>query len=215
MNAHTFQATTAKAPAGQPACPVLYGELLAFYQGERRDPHVAAEVEALVRADRRWRAHWESIRYLDLERAAAEQDAADLARFTAEHATPFCRASAETMGQVFDSLPAGAGGAGGWPERAWARHVRACVYCRRMQRRAAARRQRREGGLPAGELLLRDWLLQPLYTDALAEATRRLGCEWVPEEVGAEGPSDPGRHAPDGGETILDLGTVLDDPRGR
>src|SRR5438552_3847479 len=57
-------------------------QLLAYYRGELADPHACAAVEEQLRRDRRWQAHWDSIRYLDLDRAAALQDAADLARFT-------------------------------------------------------------------------------------------------------------------------------------
>jgi hypothetical protein len=178
-----------------------YSQLLAFYRGELRDPHVCAEIEDRVCKDRRWRAHWESIRYLDLERAAAVQDAADLVGFTAARALPLCKHVAETGGRVFDALSAGADAAGGWTGRQWVRHTRRCVYCRRMQRWTQARQQWKQVGLPARELLLRDWLLWPCYAEALNAATRRLGFELPPEEA-----------PPTKGDTVAGMDTILDSP---
>lgn len=174
-------------------------QLLAYYRGELRDPHACAAVEEQLRRDRRWQAHWDSLRYLDLDRAAAVQDAADLGRFGASDATHFCRAAAENGGRIFDGLLNGADNAGGWSRREWNRHVEGCVYCRRLRRLAHARLQRQEAGLPASETLLRDWLLQPSYLQALREATRRLGLEW---------PTD----RPETGDTVINLDTVLSAP---
>jgi hypothetical protein len=189
------------AAAPRPAA-FAYSQLLAFYRGEVADPYLYMEIEDRVRKDPRWRAHWESVRYLDLERAAALQDAADLERFGRGEATGFCRHVAETGGRVFDTLLEGVKTAGGWTAKEWTRHLSRCVYCRRMQRRAQARRQRREAGLPASELLLRDWLLLPCYAGALNEATRRLGFEPLPMEA-----------LPALGDTVVGLDTVLAPPR--
>jgi hypothetical protein len=177
-------------------CTFAGKQLLAYYRGELANPHACAAVEEQLRRDRRWQAHWESIRYLDLDRAAALQDAADLARFTNADATHFCRAAAENGGRLFDGLLNGAEHAAGWSRRQWERHADECVYCRRLRRLAYARQQRREAGLPVSEPLLRDWLLQPCYLEALRQATRRLGFEWADE-------------APETGDTIINLDTVL------
>src|SRR5262249_7387481 len=83
--------------------------------------------------------------------------------------------------------------------QAWNHHTEQCAYCRRMLRLAHARQQQREAGLPAHEPLLRDWLLQPCYMEALSDATRRLGFEWQP-------------HLPDSSDTILQLDTVVQNP---
>jgi hypothetical protein len=78
-------------------------------------------------------------------------------------------------------------------------HNDGCVYCRRMRRLAHARQQQHEAGLPEQELLLRDWLLQPCYLQALRDATRRLGFEWQID-------------MPDSGDTVLQLDTVVRNP---
>jgi hypothetical protein len=176
-----------------------YEQILAYYRGDVADPQACAAVEEQLRRDRRWQAHWESIRYLDLDRAAALQDAADLARFGTSQATPFCQAAAEYGCRIFDFLANGADGAAGCSRRAWDRHVDQCPYCRRMRRLAHARQQRREAGLPAGEPLLRDWLLEPCYLESLRQATRRLGFEWRPE-------------MPETGDTIVSEDTLVRNP---
>ena len=155
-----------------------YQQILAYYRGELSDPQECAAVEEQLRKDRRWQAHWDSIRYLDLERAAALQDAAELARFTEAQATDFCRAAAEYRGEKFDATMDLGDRARNAVSHEWDQHVNRCPYCRRMRRLAYAQQQQREAGLPPGELLLRDWLLQPCFLDALREATRRLGFEW-------------------------------------
>jgi len=181
-----------------------YRQLLAYYRGELADPHTCAAVEDRLRTDQRWQAQWESIRNLDLERAAALQDAADLKQFSMQQASPFCKQAAESNGQVFDALLDGAKSAGGWSRKDWSRHADGCPYCRRVRRIAHARRQRCEAGLPPGELLLRDWLLQPCYLQALRDATQRLGHEWSPRSE-AEG-------LPSAGETVVNLDTVVGQP---
>jgi hypothetical protein len=148
-------------------------ELLAFVRGDISDPREYARIADLVQGDRRWRAHWESVRSLDLERAAAVQDARDLRTF--DEPTEFCRAVAASGGAVLLPLLRGQDRAGEWRRRQWDRHLRRCVYCRRMRRQVRARLECEENGLPGGEPLLREWLLEPLYAEALNAVTRRLG----------------------------------------
>ena len=174
-----------------------YQHILAYYRGDISDPNACAAVEDQLRRDRRWQAHWESIRYLDLDRAAAVQDALDLARFSNDQATDFCRAVAGSCGRIFDAP--GNGAANAEQLKACCRHADGCIYCRRMWRLMHSRQQQREAGLPANELLLRDWLLQPCYLEALRDATRRLGFEWRLE-------------APDSGDTILNVDTLVQSP---
>jgi hypothetical protein len=150
-----------------------YPELLAFVRGDISDPRVYARITELIHSDRRWRAHWDSVRTLDLERAAAVQDARDLRAFA--ESTPLCRAVAHSRGAVLLPLLQGQDRAADWHRGRWERHLRHCVYCRRMRRQLRARVQAEENGLPDGEPLLRDWLLEPLYAEALSALTRRLG----------------------------------------
>lgn len=199
----TAPAGLMQAVADLSQAPFVYKQLLAFHRGEIADPHTCAAVEERLRKDRRWQAHWESIRYLDLDRAAAVQDAVDLGRFTADQATTHCKTAAESAGRVFETLLHGTDERG---RKDWNRHADNCVYCRRLRRHVHAQQQRREAGLPAGELLLRDWLLSRLYLPALTEATRRLGFEWTALEPGSEGA------LPAGGDTILNQDTHLDNP---
>jgi hypothetical protein len=187
------------APAARQYSTQAYRQILAYYRGELSDPQDCAAVEAQLEHDPRWQAHADSIRRLDLERAAAIQDAADLAGFSAENALHFCRAAAESCGRIFDSMLHESADSNSVQRRDWNRHTRKCVYCRRMKRLAHARQEQREAGLPAQELLLRDQLLQPCYLQALRDATRRLGFEWQPD-------------MPDSGDTILHLDTILQDP---
>jgi hypothetical protein len=184
-----------------------YQQILSYYRGELSDPHAFAAVEEQLRKDRRWQAHWDSIRYLDLERAAALQDAAELARFTAAQATDFCRGVAEYGGAKFDAIMDLGDRATSSVSQKWDQHVDQCPYCRRMRRLAYAQQQQREAGLPRGELLLRDWLLQPCYLDALREATRRLGFEWPATTHG-----DP---PPSGGDTVVNQDTHFTSPPAR
>jgi hypothetical protein len=187
------------APAARQHSTHAYQQILAYYRGELSDPQACAAVEDQLRRDPRWQAHADSIRHLDLERAAAVQDAADLACFSAEHALHYCRAVAESGGRVFDEMLHESSDASSLQRQAWNRHTMRCVYCRRMKRLAHARQQQREAGLPVDEPLLRDWLLQPCYLEALHDATRRLGFELKPDTT-------------DSGDTVLHLDTILQDP---
>jgi len=194
------EAVQQMAPAAiQQTDTIAYLQILAYYRGELSDPRACSTVEDQLRHNPRWQAHGDSIRYLDLERAAAIQDAADLAKFTVDQATPFCRVVAESRGGIFDSMMHETQGVSDDHPRAWDEHADQCVYCRRMRRLAHARQQQREAGLPAQELLLRDWLLQPSYLQALREATRRLGFDWRLD-------------ASDSGDTVLQLETVVRNP---
>src|SRR5262249_9646308 len=152
-----------------------YERLLAFSRGQLPDAADQADVERRLATDRRWRAHWDSIRQLDLERAAARQDARDLEQFAPGQTTPFCRAVAASRGEIFLPLIRRQQElAGEWDRKQWAAHVDRSVYCRRMRRRMPARVLREDNGLPEGEALLRDWLLEPSYRDALDRVTRAL-----------------------------------------
>ncbi len=146
-----------------------YELLLAFRRGELPEPERSRVAASLTEA--RWQAHWESLRHLDLEWAAALQDADDLARFLAAlPLTDFCAAVARSEGAVLlevfqekKSTPEG-----GVPQ--WEAHVERCVYCRRMQRRAYARQAQAK----LGEPLARDWLLEGYYADALQRVTEAI-----------------------------------------
>jgi hypothetical protein len=192
-------ASLVESPAPVHQRSFAFQQILAYYRGDLADPQACAAVEEQVRRDRRWQAHWESLRYLDLDRAAALQDAKDLTHFDAARETPFCKVVAEYGTRIFDTLISGADGTAGCSRHEWNNHVDQCPYCRRMRRLAHARQQQREAGLPAGEPLLRDWLLQPCYIQALREATLRLGFEWRPD-------------VPEAHDTIVSEDTVLRDP---
>ena len=196
---HTQAIRHMEPAALQQSDTIAYLQILAYYRGELSDPQASSVIEDQLRRNPRWQAHGDSIRYLDLERAAAIQDAADLTLFSADQATPFCRAVAESRGGIFDAMLHEALTANDDQRVDWDEHTDQCVYCRRMRRLAHARQQQREAGLPVQELLLRDWLLQPCYLDALREATRRLGFEWRPE-------------VPESGDTVLHLDTVVHNP---
>ena len=178
---------------------IAYLQILAYYRGELSDPRTCSTVEDQLRSNPRWQAHGESLRFLDLERAAAIQDAVDLARFTTDQATPFCRAVAKSCGGIFDVRLHESSAANDDQRQALDQHTDGCVYCRRMRRLAHARQQQHEAGLPEQDLLLRDWLLQPCYLQALRDATCRLGFEWQID-------------TPDSGDTVLQLDTVVRNP---
>ena len=154
-----------------------YEELLAFFRQDLRDAAACRRIGQLVQTDPRWRAHWESIQHLDLERAAAIQDGKDLREFQARGADAFCKAVAQTDGKIFELHLVGRSERhplDRWTRKEWDRKVARCVYCRRMRRETYASGQRREGGLPAGEPLLREWLLRDYYADALEEVTQAI-----------------------------------------
>jgi hypothetical protein len=87
-----------------------FADLLALANGKLDDPKRRAEIRQLIDNDPRWRAHYDSTKFLDLERAAAEHDENDLRdlleswRSGAAKPTDFCREVAVTNGGVFDSM---------------------------------------------------------------------------------------------------------------
>lgn len=160
-----------------------YDELLAFYRGELDGTNAQTRIAKLIEDDPHWRAQWESVRFLDLEQAAAIQDGKDLRRFAKRVARggrrndiDYCLAVAATNGKLFlrHALRRKRHPADRWTPGEWARHVHRCVYCRRMLRGAYAVAERRAAGLPPKEPLLREWLLRPYYRDALKKAHRQL-----------------------------------------
>jgi hypothetical protein len=158
--------------------------LLALYRGEF-PPTEAAAIEAEVKQSKRWQAHWDSLRYLDLERAAARSDAEALGHF--EGGTRFCREVARTNGEVFLLFLRGLQeSALGHSRKEWDRHVNLCVYCRRMRRLMQARYVCETHEVPEGEQLLREKLLEHEYREALDRITARLR-QAVPEPIRAAG----------------------------
>lgn len=159
-----------------------YEKLLAFYRGEVSDPQTRATMEELINTPR-GKAHWNSIRFLPLEQAAAIHDGKALRLFLETVPTDFCIAVFETRGKLFLRHAPGKKRLkeDKWRQSEWNRHVDECVYCRRMMRQVYAAEERRalqlENHLPKKELLLRDWLLQPYYINALKKAHRYVeGC---------------------------------------
>lgn len=153
---------------------VLYQTLLAFHQGQLDARSYAAVLQRLA-ANRRWRAHLDSLRSLDLEEAAAQHDALNLGRFETANATAFCREVAATGGEVLSRfLRRQQDEALGAARPAWDQHVNGCVYCRRMRRLMQAQIVRERNDIPEGERLLRERLLEDLYRAALDRVTQAL-----------------------------------------
>ncbi|HYT88970.1 MAG TPA: 2-hydroxyacyl-CoA dehydratase family protein [Gemmataceae bacterium] len=166
--------TASPAPPAEPVA-FPYEQLLAYYRGELADRRLAAEIEQHLSTDPRWEAHWESIRYLDLERAAAMQDAEDLQRYLAGLSVaidPFCKAVALSDGMILVPVVERRSDTreGTWEQ--WADHLDLCVYCRRMQRSVLAYRTQQQLGLTGP--LLREWLLESVYAPLLASATNTI-----------------------------------------
>jgi DNA-directed RNA polymerase specialized sigma24 family protein len=151
-----------------------YARLLAYYRHELQDPVEIASIESEVNTSPRWRAHLESVRYLDLERAAASQDGKDLKAFPIDSAGPLCRNVAVSKGEMFVRAARYPHALREETRKEWSAHVRICVYCRRMRRGAVARVEAEKAGLGADEPLLREWLLQSYYSEDLARVTRAL-----------------------------------------
>lgn len=159
--------------------PFPYEELLAYYREELRDPDRCAEIRKLVETDPHWKAHFESVRFLDLERAAAIQDGKDLQKLfeqwklREQEPESFCKEVASTDGKVYKPLIQGGDRAreSAKTKERWAEHVDQCVYCRRMRRQAHAKFQREQCDPPIEEPLLRDWLLEDHYVPVLKKAT--------------------------------------------
>src|SRR5712691_1423466 len=65
--------------------PFPYESLLAYYRDELAGrPQLRATIQSSLQSDPRWQAHGQSLQYLDLERAAALQDAQDLRQYLAK-----------------------------------------------------------------------------------------------------------------------------------
>ncbi len=151
-----------------------YSTLIDFWQNRPVDPALRVQVGQWIENDLRWRAHWQSLRYFDLEQAAAAQDARDLARFPEGRPREFCVFVARSAGRVLEPLVQGEDAAGGFSRAEWDAETDRCVYCRRMRRRVQAAAVARDAGLPADEPLARDMLLGPLYAAELDAATERV-----------------------------------------
>ena len=154
-----------------PPEPFPYALLLAYHRRRLRDSLAVAQIEAELNASPRWRAHLESIQFLDLERAAAGQDALDLQAFPIEAARQLCLYAAVSDGELFARAARTPNTLRPATRQEWAKHTKTCVYCRRMRRRAIARVEAERAELPGGEVLLREWLLEGSYADALSERT--------------------------------------------
>jgi hypothetical protein len=163
-----FTHPPSRVPAWLP--PPDFERLLAYYRaGDREAPQWQAVRDLLGQP--RWRAHWDSIQHLEVQRAAALQDGRELRTFRA--VTPFCQALACGGARVFAELAHGSSpGVGTAAE--WRQHANECVYCRRMHHRWRAARVRGEQGVPEDEPLLADWLLERHYAEALDALTADL-----------------------------------------
>jgi hypothetical protein len=172
-----------------------YERVLAHLRGEVADSQACAAIEERLGDDhhpdhRRYLAHVDSVRYLELERVAALQDGEDLKRFSEEDVTEFCRALAVRGEEILADLVAGRARAGDWSRQQWAEHVDCCVYCRRRRRQAHAHAERQKAGLPEDEPLLRDWLLSCYYEEELAQVTELAAAE--PVWAAADAPAGEG-----------------------
>ncbi len=166
--------TTGKTEASEYDFP--YEQLLAYYRGEIVDPVEAAWIEERLRTSDRWTAHWRSMEYLDLERVAAIQDATDLGSYSPPQdpeQRSFCNQMAESEGTVLRPMLQGLSNEMDVKaRRAWSAHCQQCVFCRRMRRRMYAVESQKN--LPKNEPLLRDWLLEEYYREALHAARQRI-----------------------------------------
>jgi hypothetical protein len=157
--------------ARQAAFP--YEQLLAYLRGEPQPAAVRAEVEGNLATNRRWRAHHDSVRHLDLERVAARHDGKALAAFRPPQATPLCAIVAKTRGEPLRLLLGrNTDPIHGHERGEWERHLPRCVYCRRMMRLVQAQVVR--DAHQVREPLLREWLLEPLYREELERVTAAL-----------------------------------------
>jgi hypothetical protein len=149
-----------------------HAELLAYGRGRITDPVQRQALRDRLAREPRLRAHWDSIRYLDLEEAAAVQDARDLRAFT--QITRFCRAVASGQRNPLVTSDERIGTA-----QEWDRHFDRCVFCRRSQRVARAEVE----ATRLGEPLLRDRVLRPMYAEALEAAAERIRRAPTPTRV--------------------------------
>jgi hypothetical protein len=148
---------------------VPYEDLIAYHRGRLHDPVALQRLEANLNTSPQVRAHLESVQYLDLERAAAIQDAIDLGRFDASRAEPLCVEVALGGGAIFVSPNPPAE-----TKQQWGRHTRTCVFCRRMRRQVLARAEARRAGLAEGEVLLLNWLLDHHYAHLLESIVKAI-----------------------------------------
>jgi DNA-directed RNA polymerase specialized sigma24 family protein len=129
---------------------------------------VRDRLEQQTLSDPRLRRHLESLATFDVERFAVEQDVRAMRDFSLSDVQPICREVARAQGDVLRAhLQTGSAAVGEHSASEWETHVEECVYCRGMRRLVQARLTAEELGLPEGELLLRDRLLEPLYGDEL------------------------------------------------
>jgi hypothetical protein len=170
---HAAMDTVASGAATQ-VMPFPYAQLLAFFRRQPLDPSEAARIEAAVKNLPRWRAHLDSVQFLDLEHAAAVQDGIDLQAFSVEAAAQLCLYAAVSAGRVFERVARAPHSIREETRTKWAQHTRDCVYCRRMRRLATARVDAEKAGLPQGEPLLREWLLESCYAGPLQERTEEI-----------------------------------------
>lgn len=184
--------------AERPAESFPYEQLLAFYRGRMEDPAEAAVVERRILDDARWRAHFESVEHLDLERASVLADARRLRTFLEGPVSELTAMIAKTDGEVLSDLfdDARPESIAGRARAEWLEYLAECPYGRRMRRRAYSARRRREANVPDGEKLLGDWLLDHYYADDLERITQTVALQ--ASLADAEGPFDaPGEGARD------------------
>lgn len=153
-----------------------YEQLLAHYRS-RIPREQGEEIQQRIAADKRWQAHWDSIRYLDARRDYARQSAEQLAAFDAQQAGEACRLVAASGGEVLwpivDETSGPLNRLLGSSENPF-EHLDACVYCRLMADDLRSELARHNSGLPPGELTLRDWLLDHYVRARLEALTRQL-----------------------------------------
>ncbi len=201
------------------AQPFPYERLLAFYRGRIDDPVEIDEIQRKIRDDARWRAHWESVQHLDLERASVRADARQLRSFPADPISELTAIIAGSDGGVLSELFADPTpeSIAGYPRRQWLEHLASCPYGRRMRRRAYSALQRRSAGLPDDEKLLCDWLLEHYYADELERITQTAALR--ASLAGTQGPlDDPDSGAADmvgiGEALVVNLQKALAGPSG-
>lgn len=145
----------------------LYQLLLAY--ARRALPATDRQVVQTYLDHPRWQAHAASIRFLDLDRVAAEYDAKQI-RAMAEEVegqrgktstmSPYCRQVAAKDGQAL----------AGPLSADWQEHLETCAFCRRWRREYLARQE----AAKLNEVLLRDALLRDSYLKDLQHLTQLL-----------------------------------------
>ena len=170
MNTNSFVTTT------NVADPFPYERVLALYRdSDSQALSRGNDLKTRIEEDDRYRAHWDSIRHLDLERELAVADAKELKAFQPD--TSFCHQVAFYDWLLFDELAGpvlAEKEVANQPVAKWHEHLSECVYCRRMFFNYKSKLRCDENELPRGEKLLCDWLLDDYYQDAVRDITRRL-----------------------------------------